>query len=330
MSDALIRAALFIGCSGVALALQRFHRSVLLSTSTGNFDKDEEPELSQEQLNFYSKWTGQPADVEFIVANWRALKKRFHTYRCVQTMSYLVPRTKRLKAYNQILIKFEESKEVKIADFGCCFGQDARQLIMEGIPPSQITVVDIHDGYWKAGLQLFRDDNISNSRLQGIRECWFDISLPFGHPLSIESRFPSDVGMYDFIILQAVLHTMSLEQHKIALMRILRLLKKGSGVLMGAAAGADKAQQWVFTPDGKNHRYLHSPETLRKLLNELGYSKVEVGEQQRERVAEPGVGVGGGGEGGGEGGWGKKGQANEVDQALASVNRALIEFTACA
>jgi len=320
MSD-LRAAALFIGCSGVVLALQRVRRSA----STGNFDVDEEPVLSQEQLCFYSKWTGQPADIEFIVANWRALKKRFHTYRCVQTMSYLVPRTKRLKAYNQILIKFEESKEVKIADFGCCFGQDCRQLIMEGIPPSQITVVDIHDGYWTSGLELFRDDAVANSRLQGIRECWFDISLPFGHPLSIESRFPDDVGKYDFVILQAVLHTLSLEQHKLALSRILRLLKKGSGVLMGATAGAEKAQQWVLTPDGQSRRYLHSQVSLFELLCELGYSNVQVAEQQRERVGEPGVARGL------EGGWGRKGQgSNEVDQALAGVNRALIEFTACA
>ena len=33
-------------------------------------------------------------------------------------------------------------------DLGCCFGQDTRELLMQGLPQDRVTVVDITPEYW--------------------------------------------------------------------------------------------------------------------------------------------------------------------------------------
>lgn len=35
-------------------------------------------------------------------------------------------------------------------DIGCCFGQDTRQMILNGIPQSSIKATDITPQYWSA------------------------------------------------------------------------------------------------------------------------------------------------------------------------------------
>ena len=312
--EGLTGCLLFSGSTISTLLLRRY-RLVQLLNSRGNFDADEVPSLSREKIAFWSEWTGETCDEDYVVSNWRALKKQFHTYRCIQGMSYLVPRVARHSAYEQVVAKFRASGDIKVADFGCCFGQDDRKLILDGVPARCITVVDIHDGYWKAGLELFKDT--SSVRLGGIKECWFDISLPFGHPSSLEAKFPDAEGTFDFVILQAVLHTMSLDQHRVALTRILRLLKKESGVLLGMTAGAVVAQPWVRTPDGQGQRYLHSTESLSALFTELGYRSSQV--VQRDRGGED---------------WGRaQGQGSSIKSAvdaLGGATRAMVEFTASA
>jgi hypothetical protein len=33
-------------------------------------------------------------------------------------------------------------------DIGCCFGQDTRQLILDGVPANSITSTDLTPDYW--------------------------------------------------------------------------------------------------------------------------------------------------------------------------------------
>lgn len=259
-------AATVIVMSAIA---KRSHSSRPSRNWNGNFDSEEEPEITAPMLDFYAKWTGRKPEKEFILSNWRSLKKQFHTYRCIQSMQYLLPRASYLKSYSKILCHLKEKGDIKIADFGCCFGQDIRKLILDGVAPEMITAVDLHDGYWLAGREVFLD-NANNEKLNGIKTCFFDISLPLHHPDAIEARFPSSKGTFDFIILQAVLHTMSLEQHKSTLQRIRMLLKKG-GIVMGRTVGSDPAKEWVMTPNGQSRRYLHSATSLSDLFKELGF-----------------------------------------------------------
>jgi len=197
-----------------------------------------------------------------------------------------------LKSYDKILHTLKQQKRIKLADFGCAFGQDIRQLILDGVSPDMITAVDLHDGYWKCGKDVFMDN--AGDKLNGIKTCWFDMSLPLHHPDALESKLPNQIASYDFILLQAVLHTMSIEQHRVALCRIQMLLKKG-GVVMGRTVGSDPEKEWVMTPDGKGRRFLHSATSLSSLFKECGFATWECNFDSNRW--DPSTGRAGGGSG---------------------------------
>ena len=90
--------------TGSALfALVVLHK-ILRSKDNLNFARDVTPEITDEQLAFYSKWTGQTdreKNVAHILSTWRSVKEKFHTYRCIQTLSYLSPKAKNLEEYSK-------------------------------------------------------------------------------------------------------------------------------------------------------------------------------------------------------------------------------------
>lgn len=265
--------ALFFGSAAATLVLRQIRRRKAFLFN-GNFDVDEVPVLTDEMLSFYRRWTGdENVDTAFIVSNWRALKRQYHTFRCVQGMMYLTPRASRLTGYARILDSIASKKPIKVADAGTCFGQDVRKLILDGVPATSISAFDLHDGYWRASVELFKDGG-KNSKLHGVKTFFFDLTLPRGNPDAIESTHPAEVGTYDFIILQAVLHTISLEQQKTAIARLFLLLKKG-GCLLGATGGSETAQNWILTPDGNAARYLQSPSSLAALLLDTGFANAD-------------------------------------------------------
>lgn len=259
-------------------------------STTGNFNvTDVAPDLTEEQLEFYRQWTGS-LDREFILKQWRVVKAKFHTYCCIQSMSYLNPRSSQLQLFRTII---EKSKElggtIKIADVGCCFGQDVRNLIMSGISASSIYAIDLHDGYWKAGIELFKDEQlttsnsndccVSKSRLDGVNKCFFDMSLPIGDIAAIESIYSDSSNSFDFVLMVAVLHTMSKDQQVQSLKRVHHLLKKSSGIVTGNCAGSKQCGPWLLTPDGSNSRFLNSVQSLEETLRLTGFENIKVEER---------------------------------------------------
>jgi len=299
-----------------------------------NFDISDEVEIKDEQLAFFVAWTGadnasepaKAANRKHIIDSWLSVKSKFHTYRCIQSLSYLSPRSQRLEAYQLILDVLKKGEEaassLKIADIGCCIGQDIRQLILHGVKPSCITAIDIHSGYWEAGLTLFKDDVCAEEvegkgRLSKVRKCFFDMSLPMHAKGTIESTDFEAIESFDFVILQAVLHTQSLPSQTNTLKRIFDLLKSGKGVLLGATGGSEIATEWALTPDGKNSRYLHSIESLTTLLTSIGFKHISIKDKTGEWKDAMRGAAGGGGFGGGFGAGGDEGQ-----------KRLLLEFSA--
>lgn len=72
----------------------------------------------------------------------------------LSAQAFLKPRVTEHPHYAELLVSCKaqqcmdsnRGKPLKIVDLGCCFGQDTRQLIIDGIPPSSVTAIDIHNG----------------------------------------------------------------------------------------------------------------------------------------------------------------------------------------
>ena len=233
--------------------------------------------LTEETLSFYFDWVGNRdlnTAKDHVIEIWNLVKEQFHTYRCIQHMSFLTPRVVRHSCYQSVIDKYHSSREVRVADIGCCFGQDTRKLIFDGIPGDMIYAIDLHDGYWKAGLNLFQDIS-NNSRLsqelRNVHTIFTDMTIPL-----LENNLGQDFnGSFDAVILQAVLHVLSQKQSLVIIENIFTMLKSG-GVLMGSCAGAIDAQDWALTPDGSSRRFLHSPVSLEELFRAVGFHDITI------------------------------------------------------
>ena len=250
-------------------------------------EEDPNQIISKIDLEFISKWTSE-ADLEKLRAHilklWLLCKKSYHSYRCIERMMFLTPRLPKHFAY-QTLIKFlkESDKEKKqLLDLGCCFGQEVRQLIQEGIPTTSITAADIHDGYWNVGREFFMDNlSHSSTRLDGVSTIFDDFAQSYPLPAEATNRIvDSLINNFNAIICQMVFHVLTKEQTENLVKRICAMLKKG-GILIGSCVGSkEESCSWGVTPKGDGARQLQSMKSLFELLNENGFEGVEVKEIQ--------------------------------------------------
>jgi len=187
--------------------------------------------------------------------------------------------------FRRILQNVGTGQQLKVADIGCCMGQDIRQLILDGLDPAGIFAIDLHDGYWNTGLELFNDSPIPSvsNRISNVNKRFCDMSLPANHPEALEILDENILHQFDFVIIQAVLHTMSRPMQEHTLARVLRMLKPhGGGRVMGTCVGSLNACEWHYTPDFSAKRFLNDESSLRELLVALGFKEISVKRRERD------------------------------------------------
>jgi len=152
-------------------------------------EEDPKTLIPDEDLEFISKWTSE-SNLEtlrfHLLKLWRICKEKYHTYVCIERFLFLKPRLQKHFAYKSLLekLKSQDSQiRKKVIDVGCCFGQDIRHLILDGIETKDIYAVDIHDGYWNVGREFYMD-NLSHlsTRLDGITTLFEDFAKPYPLP----------------------------------------------------------------------------------------------------------------------------------------------------
>ena len=252
---------------------------------TLNLNLHDDCDIRETDLDFLLLYTrrGQCEDKSAAMtrakAVWRSVKARLHTYRCVESMAFLIPKVQMFEGYDRLLGLYRDKQVVKVADIGCCFGQDVRRLLVDGIPPSMIWAIDVVDGYWSAGLELYQDIGPDKSekadvhRIDLVHTLFCDLTAT-----DIPSEVSSTVLTRDFdcLILKNVFHVLSLEQGDRLMARMAQMLHAG-GFIMGICVGAREAKNWALTPDGTQLRYLHSISTLSELFRRHGFhSRIKV------------------------------------------------------
>ncbi|KAH8433161.1 uncharacterized protein LDX57_010795 [Aspergillus melleus] len=72
-------------------------------------------------------------------------------------MRFLAFNLCRMPFYNQVLSRLRENPSANFLDAGCCFGQEIRSLVDQGIPSNQLYRCDLEQPFIDRGYQLFRD-----------------------------------------------------------------------------------------------------------------------------------------------------------------------------
>ncbi|KAJ3021608.1 hypothetical protein HKX48_008177 [Thoreauomyces humboldtii] len=239
--------------------------------------------IPDESLAFLSAYKNEPnldSLRKALLPVWTESVGKFHVYRCIQTFSFLKPRVSEHPLYSSIVSECKKGGQV--LELGCCYGTDVRKLIMDGVPAERIVASDLHSGYWDLGCKLFDDAE----RIKNVRTVFGDWAVaPTTTPPTID--FAAYLNRFTFTIASAVLHVFSKAQGEHFLANAANTLVSG-GTFLGSCGGMKVEGPWTApgTEGSDETRYLHSPESLSKLLTGLGFKDIVI------RIVSPGSRIG--------------------------------------
>lgn len=120
-----------------------------MDNPSGSFKSDEIREIKAEELEFLSKYTKEE-NLELLRQHvldvYNETKDKFHVFNCIQTFMFLQPRITKHPALQKVLSLLGENGV--ICDVGCCFAQDIRALLLEGVKHHQLMACDLERNYF--------------------------------------------------------------------------------------------------------------------------------------------------------------------------------------
>ncbi|KAJ3090044.1 hypothetical protein HK100_007571, partial [Physocladia obscura] len=205
-----------------------------------------------------------------------------HLYKCIEARRFVIPKVQTHPVYAEIRARFTEP-DFRLLELGCCYGTDARKMLSDGLPPPHLTVSDLHGAYFDIGNTVLYADS---DPLEHVGTWFGDLAAQDAAPAHFRNAFT-------VVSAQMILHVFSAQQCRDFLGTVLGVLKPGDGaVLFGTCVGAvGNPGEWGVVPTKglparvEATRFWHSAESLRALLEEIGFVRVSVEKYERPRAA---------------------------------------------
>lgn len=138
--------------------------------------------------------------------------------------------------YGSIVEHLKVNENAKVLDLGCCFGHDARQLLKDGVRPSQIVACDLLPELINYGFELFGDEK-DQGHLKGLR--WEKVDVFNQEDIQ---RISQPNGYYA-IYTGSFIHLFPLKWQEKAVAAMKSLLSKEKGSQMwGRQVGVEKGK----------------------------------------------------------------------------------------
>lgn len=157
-------------------------------------------------------------------------------------------------------MRLKASSSARYLDVGCCFGQDLRQLVFDGVSSHQLVGLDIEAPLMDLGYDLFGDRSTLQSKFL-VADVFAGAAQGNTWTSLIEN--PADV-----VHCSAFFHLFPLPEQVTAAKNIATLVKKG-GVIVGRQSGSVKPGEVPAIKAGTTS-FRHDVETWRKLWDRVG------------------------------------------------------------
>lgn len=145
-------------------------------------------------------------------------------------------------------------------DVGCCFGQDLRQLVHDGVPSDRLIGLDITEALMDLGYEFFRDRETLKSR--------FVVADVFKGPDQGSVWTQIQERGVDVMHCSAFLHLFTLEEQVVAAKQLAGLVKKG-GIIVGRQMGSVKPGNVAAIQEG-SFSYRHDVDSFDAMWREVG------------------------------------------------------------
>jgi len=270
--------------------------------------------LSSDTAKLFAKYNGVTDEQEICrrVETARSEAMKHFPYRCIREYRFAYPRIMMHPYYNKLLWELNNKR---ILDIGCCTGTDIRQLVIDGAKTENLLGVDIEDGYFSVGFNLFGDKDKMQHRFAMVDVLSTDVEnqnmalSQFLYPRpSAKSGVSETLGpqALDAVHCGSVFHLLNKEQCYVLSRAAFRFLstsaaycgvssspyaissptsKSGSssrvagrGVFFGRTVGSASEESFDRSGPGVNTpqlRYMHSTDSFKKMLTDVGFVNVE-------------------------------------------------------
>ena len=163
--------------------------------------------------------------------------------------------------YPTVLARLKDSSQT-LLDFGCCFAQDIRKLVADGVPSENLYGADLRLEFLDLGYELFQD--------KGRLKTTFLEADVFDDGEGGKELKKLD-GNIDIIHTASFLHLFGWDDQVRAGSRMVRLLRPSTkdALILGRQVGSVKPGEYPGRRDGVS-RYRHDPESFRKLWDSIG------------------------------------------------------------
>jgi SAM-dependent methyltransferase len=161
--------------------------------------------------------------------------------------------------YKAIVQRLKQA-DATYLDLACCFGQDLRQLVRDGVPSERLVGLDIEATLMELGYEFFLDRETLRSQ--------FVVADVFkgeqqGHLWTDLEKRGTDV-----LHCSAFLHLFTLEEQISAAKNIAKLVKKG-GIIVGRQVGSVKPGNVPAVKEG-SVSYRHNVNSFDDMWKEVG------------------------------------------------------------
>ncbi|KAJ6782923.1 hypothetical protein PWT90_03075 [Aphanocladium album] len=215
-------------------------------------------DINPQAREILEKYSGiAPADVVQHVKDIRELAFSIFVYPCIGMVKFLDIEISKVPCYDEIKRRLTTGGE-KYLEVGCCFGQELRKLVIDGVPQESLYASDLDLTFAELGFELFRDKG--------------RLTTPF-IAADILAPGPSNLdqlqGQISIVGASLFFHLFSWEQQLFIGRRLVGLLAKDvKGLIVGGHAGADEGFKQLTYLD--HPVFLHSASSWQKLWDEIG------------------------------------------------------------
>jgi SAM-dependent methyltransferase len=181
-------------------------------------------------------------------------------YPCIGHVRFLELTTTTHPKYSEILTCLQAGQS--FLDVGCCFGQDIRKLLYDGVPSStNMYGIDIEPAFFQLGYDLFRDRNTLEATFLEADLIKSQHPLPSLEPI---------LGKIDIISAQSLFHLFNLDDQKTVARHLISLTKPGNGAMIaGRQVGCRHAQEGSGLT-AETRVFAHNVESWTQLWEEVG------------------------------------------------------------
>ncbi|THZ89474.1 hypothetical protein D6C84_00094 [Aureobasidium pullulans] len=179
-------------------------------------------------------------------------------YPCIGQFRFLDMPLGGFNEYPEILKRLKSGNE-NYLDLGCCFGQDIRRLVNDGVPGSVLIGSDLHQGFLDLGYDLFKDKDKLDSKFIAA-----DV-------FESQSALTPLAGKIDILHTSSFFHLFGYEGQKKIARRVVQLLKpQKDSLLVGRQVGNVRAHEEESSASGSGNMFLQNVESWKQMWEEIG------------------------------------------------------------